>query len=169
MQSAKTDETARMRRLIWVFAGRTSLIVDFGVCWAIIRTSVVYMSLNDAKVRSANASKWYAIMRKLSADYAILDGRIYRFLCFGFRSPLNPLLCFITEFYYMCYTGMFYRWGRGPHMRTEHITKTRLFKYIENFTSKNRKISGKKLWYFSYFCSKHRLWVHFRTASVRRF
>ena len=24
-------------------------------------------------------------------------------------------------------------------------------------------------WIFSYFCSKHRLWVHVRTASVRRF
>ena len=23
--------------------------------------------------------------------------------------------------------------------------------------------------YFSYFCSKHRLWVHVRTASARRF
>ena len=23
--------------------------------------------------------------------------------------------------------------------------------------------------YFSYFCSKHRLWVHVRTASVRRY
>ena len=30
---------------------------------------------------------------------------------------------------------------------------------------KNRKISDKKLWYFSYFCSKHRLWVLVRTAS----
>ena len=27
-----------------------------------------------------------------------------------------------------------------------HITKTRLFKYIENFTSKNWKFSDKKLW-----------------------
>ena len=35
------------------------------------------------------------------------------------------------------------------------ITKTRLFKYIENFTSKNWKFSDKKNWYFSYFCSKH--------------
>ena len=51
----------------------------------------------------------------------------------------------------------------------ERITKTRLFKYIENFTSKNWKFSDKKLWYFSYFCSKHRLWVLVRTASVRRF
>ena len=51
----------------------------------------------------------------------------------------------------------------------EAITKTRLCKYIENFTAKTRKCSGKKLWYFSYFCSKHRLWVLVRTASARRF
>ena len=37
------------------------------------------------------------------------------------------------------------------------ITKTCLFKYSENFTTK--KFSDKKLWYFSYFCSKHRLWI----------
>ena len=50
------------------------------------------------------------------------------------------------------------------------ITKTRLFKYIENFTSKKTwKISDKKLWYFSCFCSKHRLWVLVRTASSRWF
>ena len=48
----------------------------------------------------------------------------------------------------------------------ETITKTRLFKYIENFTSKNWKFSDKKFWYFFYFCSKHRLWVLVRTASV---
>ena len=41
--------------------------------------------------------------------------------------------------------------------------------YIENFTSKNWKFSDNKLWYFSYFCSKHRLWVLVRTASMRRF
>ena len=52
---------------------------------------------------------------------------------------------------------------------SSYITKTRLFKYIENFTSKNRKFSDKKLWYFSYFCSKHRLWVLVRTALARRF
>ena len=45
-----------------------------------------------------------------------------------------------------------------------HITKTRLFKYIEIFTSKNRKFSNEKIWYFSYSCSKHRLWVLVRTA-----
>ena len=49
------------------------------------------------------------------------------------------------------------------------ITKTRLFKYIENCTTKNGKISRQTLRYFSYFCSKHRLWVLVRTASSRRF
>ena len=32
------------------------------------------------------------------------------------------------------------------------ITKTHLFKYIENFTTKEGKFSDKKFWYFSYFC-----------------
>ena len=49
------------------------------------------------------------------------------------------------------------------------IKKTRLFKYIEHFTTKNWKFPDKKFWYFSYFCSKHRLWVLVRTASTRRF
>ena len=45
------------------------------------------------------------------------------------------------------------------------ITKTRLFKYIETFTSKKPwKLLNKKLRNFSYFCSKHRLWVLVRTA-----
>ena len=44
------------------------------------------------------------------------------------------------------------------------ITKTSLFKYTENFTTKKLKISDKK-----YFYSKHRLWVFVRTASMRQF
>ena len=39
------------------------------------------------------------------------------------------------------------------------ITKTRLFKYTEIFTTKNSKFSVKNSDIFSYFCSKHRLWV----------
>ena len=35
------------------------------------------------------------------------------------------------------------------------ITKTRLFKYIENFTSENWKFSDKKLWYFFIFLLKN--------------
>ena len=50
-----------------------------------------------------------------------------------------------------------------------NITKTCLFKYIENFTTKKGKFSDKKFWYFSYFCSKHRLRVLIRTTSARQF
>ena len=43
---------------------------------------------------------------------------------------------------------------------SQNITKTCLFKYTENFTTKKGKLSDqkKKIWYFSYFCSKNRLW-----------
>ena len=47
--------------------------------------------------------------------------------------------------------------------------KTWLFKYTENFTTKKSKFSDKKFWYFSYFCSKHRLLVLVRTAAPRWF
>ena len=45
------------------------------------------------------------------------------------------------------------------------ITKTCLFKYTENFTTKKWKFSDKKILYFTYFWSKHRLWVLVRTVS----
>ena len=35
----------------------------------------------------------------------------------------------------------------------------------ENFTTKNLKFSDKKFWYFSYFCSKHRLLVLVRIST----
>ena len=45
--------------------------------------------------------------------------------------------------------------GHLPTQTFTHlITKTRLFKYIEMFTSKNQKFSGKKLWYFFIFLLK---------------
>ena len=58
---------------------------------------------------------------------------------------------------------------RSPRKFVDIITKTYLFKYTENLTTKKWKISDKKSWYFSYFCSKHRLWVLVRTALSRRF
>ena len=50
------------------------------------------------------------------------------------------------------------------------ITITRLFKYIENLPPKTESFQIKNSdIFFSYFCSKHRLWVFVRTASPRRF
>ena len=39
-----------------------------------------------------------------------------------------------------------------------------LIQYFENFTTKKGKFSDKKFWYFSYFCSKHKLRVLVRTV-----
>ena len=47
------------------------------------------------------------------------------------------------------------------------IMKTRLFKYIKNFTSKNWTFSDKKKTdIFLYFCSKHRLRVLVSTHNL---
>ena len=39
---------------------------------------------------------------------------------------------------------------------------------LKILSPKTEKIQIKTSWYFSYFCSKHRLWVLVRTASTRR-
>ena len=50
------------------------------------------------------------------------------------------------------------------------ITKTNLFKYTENYTTKKiEKFSDKKSDIFLISAQKHRLWVLVRTASARRF
>ena len=50
-----------------------------------------------------------------------------------------------------------------------YMTKTSLFKHTEHFITKHWKFSDKNSDHiFSYFCSKHRLWVLVRTTSPRR-
>ena len=56
---------------------------------------------------------------------------------------------------------------RHSEKKTWHITKARLFKYIENFTSKRLKnVLIKTPRYFSYVCSKDRLWVLTSTHNL---
>ena len=65
-------------------------------------------------------------------------------------------------------TGNFLRVRSIPlsiHHENMPMQHTEIFKIVK----KKRKFSAEKVWYFSYFCSKHRLWVHVRTASPRRF
>ena len=52
-----------------------------------------------------------------------------------------------------------------PH----HYENTPILIILKSPPPKTENFQIKKLWYFSYFCSKHRLWVLVRTASVRRF
>ena len=47
-----------------------------------------------------------------------------------------------------------------------HYENTPMQKYRDFCFHIKMKISVEKLLYFPYFCSKHRLWVHVRTATV---
>ena len=54
--------------------------------------------------------------------------------------------------------------------QTVHVCVRTLWKHaysniLKILPSKNENFQIKKFWYLSYFCSKHRLWVHVRTAS----
>ena len=59
----------------------------------------------------------------------------------------------------------------GPFLNTTCKTVSPLRKHaysniLKILPAKKWKFSDKVFWYFSYFCSKHRLWVLVRTASV---
>ena len=54
--------------------------------------------------------------------------------------------------------------------QTVHVWVRTLWKHaysniLKILPPKNENFQIKKFWYVSYFCSKHRLWVHVRTAS----
>ena len=46
-------------------------------------------------------------------------------------------------FFCLCFFVLFFWWGGGGCFALIPITKTRLFKYIENFTTENLKFSDK--------------------------
>ena len=82
-------------------------------------------------------------------------GHVSRFLC-------PAIACVHQTLFSQRYSNILQGNGYtlGEVTLSKFITKTRLFKYIEHFTNKKGKISDKtKFRYFSYFCSKHRLWV----------
>ena len=67
---------------------------------------------------------------------------------------LFSLICQTVRYERGIYSfGRFWSFSQG-----RQLTKTRLFKYIESFTTKKGNFSEKKIWYFSYSSSKHRLW-----------
>ena len=57
----------------------------------------------------------------------------------------------LSEYIILCIPRPYMLHGSSYYI---YITKTCLFKYTENFTTKKWKFSDKKFWYFSYFCSK---------------
>ena len=77
--------------------------------------------------------------------------------------PQNSLKKSMSEKIY-AYTGMSEKWVLSHTLRKHAYSNT-----LKILPPKNDNFSDKKFWYFSYFCSKHRLWVLVRTASPRRF
>ena len=118
----------------------------FFVCLFLI-WSLLYLQISKTYIKSQTSSNFGRI-GPLTTELAALE-RLQITSCH--KNDMTTR--YITKWYY--------------------ITKTRLFKYIENFTTKKKKNKGKfldrKFWHFSYSCSKQRLWLLVRTASARRF
>ena len=135
--------------------------------------------MDEAVLTSTHNLRFWAETRKIS-DFFLSEH--FQFLVVKFSIYLNrrvfvmddtvSILSILTDWPVSQQENMSFKnktESKIPVGKIETIMKTRLFKYIENITAKNWKFSDKKLWYFSYFCSKHRLWVLVRTASLRRF
>ena len=68
--------------------------------------------------------------------------------------------CFFFFFFFVSFFGV--------NVRSKyrmHYENTPIQIYWKVYRKKKKKKSDKKIWYFSYFYSKHRLWVLVRTAS----
>ena len=106
--------------------------------------------------RAAWNVKYYFLEKKIKIDRRLLFSLFWQF--WG------------RYWYDLIFITVLPPYNSNPHIIAIlciSITKTCLFKYTKYFTTKKWKFSDKILWYFSYFCSKHRLLV--RTASMRRF
>ena len=134
MHSEDSDHTERMPRLIWVFAGRTCHFVDFVVHWLKYCCQVCFIA-------TESRNKFLGLK-----DLAFVE--LYIVL------PVSPLIkYFFSTAMKNCSCCIFYVNKYPRHIETarkmfvyvhsDTITKTRLFKYIENFTTKNWKFSDK--------------------------
>ena len=75
--------------------------------------------------------------------------------CFRKRKEPNGIMAFIQRRINVNASSWFFIQRRVNVVVNILITKTRLLKYIENFTSKNWKFSDKKLWYFFYISAQN--------------
>ena len=103
---------------------------------------------------------------------------IFEKACFRNKLFRNKLLEAPVFIFILFYFFLFFFWEKNKKSKNkkQHLSgypsylelceawynhimkKTTLFKYTENFTTKTENFQI-KIGYFSYFCSKHRLWV----------
>ena len=88
------------------------------------------------------------------------------FFCFVFFLFFFLLLFF---FFFFCFFFFVFRNMEPLTIPLNYHYKNTPIQIWRKFHLQKLKIFRKKIRYFSYFCSKHRLWVLVRTASARRF
>ena len=98
-----------------------------------IRKSIISLSRAEFVQRMIKVNRHRFAVAKLNTTCLIL-----------LRQYVDNLRLVIYIQYWVCYNGKSAFCIKLIATTTIHITKTRLFKYIENFTSKNWKFSDRK-------------------------
>ena len=91
----------------------------------------------------------------------LLEKGPFKILYFFFEPAIKPTVLsnsFETD------PDLFYHHRHQPSLRKHAYSNILIIS-----PPKTENFQIKKIWYFSYFCSKHRLWVLVKTASSRRF
>ena len=140
-----SDQTGWMPRLIWVFAGPTCHL--FGFVMHRLIFSILYLW---AKHLSRNVRKQtFRRVRRTKTQISLcVRAGWSEYLHSGAR---NFVLLAILN---------------APN---EALRKHAYSNTPKILPPKTVRFQIKKIWYFSHFCSKHRLWVLVRTTSARRF
>ena len=122
------------------------------------------------------STKW-SIVLSFSSNYSIsgawrrLCSLIVAFLGISMlRFYLPQALKYLCHIYNnLTVPGGTFFFERNATDSSRHMLYVVIFHYEKMPIQIYWKFSGKKFWYFSSFCSKHRSWVLVRTASPRRF
>ena len=140
-----------------------STFIDIGWLFHFYRLRLVFLLWLSTFIDSG----WLFHFYRLRLAFPLLSTQagyskavpLLQFFCF--RDSVDSSVAFGLSLYV---PQLFFFRYLGKHYENTPI------KIYWKFHHQKRTFSDKKkIWYFSYFCSKHRLWVLVRTASARRF
>ena len=150
--------SAKQRVLSW---WRPKKVITSFICVDNLCTFVLwYYSAHSLYVK-----KFHLKLLKDVRDVAAFH---YYSLLLVIRQSNRVHICsvFPKEPHFIIFWYIFYRVGSHyPVKFTFHYENTPIQIYWTFYNQKREIFQIKKFWYFSYFCSKHRLWVLVRTAS----
>ena len=130
MKSANSDQTAPMRRLIWVFAGRTSLIVGFIVHYGYIMTENPLMTPKQISDQTFYGRKFIATLQMDRIEAT----KRWSLLFFPKQSEL------------------WVNWNYSKTLKTIHYENSPIQTYWKFYNQKKKILQIKNSHFFSYFC-----------------